>query len=163
LVLHIIPAVDQGAIDRVVSLFEERGQLDRLGVVDPDAVATCLDRARARLRAAEILAGSELWEPAFTSAYDAFRTAADALVLHLGFRVPAIQGAHRIATDVANAALQPRTAFSPASAERFRQGRHESEYFDPDRPVDKTVEDTRWAVEIARSAIEAVAVELSAF
>ncbi len=47
-------------------------------------------------------------------------------------------------------------AFAPAGAERFRQGRHESEYFDPTRPVEKTAADANWAVESARRAIDAV-------
>jgi hypothetical protein len=88
-----------------------------------------------------------LWEAAFTTAYDAYRTAADAVVLMFGHRIPATSGGHRIATDIAHAALQVSTvAFAPASAERFRQGRHESEHFDPDRPVEKMEADTRWAI-----------------
>lgn len=99
---------------------------------------------------------------AFTTAYDAFRTAADAVVLSLGYRVPATQGGHRIATDIAHAAMQPDTdAFAPAAAERFRQGRHESEYFDPERPVDKTEADAKWAVELAGRAIDSVGRALS--
>jgi len=100
---------------------------------------------------------------AFTTAYDAYRTGADALVLRLGYRVPATPGGHRIATDVAHAALQSSSdAFAPTSAERFRQGRHESEYFDPARPIDKTEGDTRWAIELATAALAAVETELSA-
>ena len=53
-------------------------------------------------------------------------------------------------------------AFGPAGAERFRQGRHESEYFDPARPVDKTADDARWAIDLATKAIDAVDAELSA-
>lgn len=96
-------------------------------------------------------------------AYDAYRTAADAVVLFLGYRVPATPGGHRIATDIAHAALQADTdAFTPAGAERFRQGRHESEYFDPARPVDKTAADASWAVELAGRAIHAATAAISA-
>ena len=52
-------------------------------------------------------------------------------------------------------------ASAPASAERFRQGRHESEYFD-DRPVDKTAADTTWALGLANDAVDAVTESLSA-
>jgi hypothetical protein len=108
------------------------------------------------------LIDAELWEPAFTTAYDAYRTAADAVVLFLGYRVPATAGGHRIATGIAHAALQgDADAFAPAGAERFRQGRHESEYFDPARPIDKTASDAAWAVELARRAIDAVDAALS--
>lgn len=143
-------------------MFERRGELDRLVQVDPADAAACLDRSRTRLTAAELLAGASLSEAAFTSAYDAYRGAADAIVLLLGYRVPATAGAHRIAMDIAHASVQPNPAFAPATAERFRQGRHESEYFDPGRPVDKTDEDVRWAVQLARAAIDAVAERLSA-
>lgn len=155
--------MDRDAVDRVIALFEGRGQLDRLEHVDETAAVACRSRAADRLKAASVLADAELWESAFTTAYDAYRTAADAIVLMLGFRVPATQGGHRIATDIAHAALQSMSdAFAPASAERFRQGRHESEYFDPARPVDKTAADARWAIDLATSAIAAVGAELSA-
>ncbi|PZS25699.1 MAG: hypothetical protein DLM59_19730 [Pseudonocardiales bacterium] len=154
--------VHANAADRVIALFEGRGQLDRLERVDAADARACLERARERLSAASLLANAHLSESAFTSAYDAFRTAADAVVLFLGYRVPATQGGHRIATDVAHAAIQPESqVFAPAGAERFRQGRHESEYFDPARPVDKTAADATWAVDLARRAIAAVAAAIS--
>lgn len=87
-------------------------------------------------------------------AYDAYRTAADSVVLFLGYRCPRPREATASRPNIAHAAMQPDTdAFAPAGAERFRQGRHESEYFDPARPVDKTAADARWAVELARRAI----------
>lgn len=110
-----------------------------------------------------MLADAELWESAFTAAYDAYRTAADAVVLALGYRVPATPGGHRIATDIAHAAMQADTdAFVAVGAERFRQGRHESEYFDPARPVDKSSADATWAIDLAARAIDAVGAGLSA-
>ena len=155
--------MDREAVDRVIALFESRGQLDRLEHVDEASALACRGRAADRLKAAAVLANAELWESAFTTAYDAYRTAADAIVLRLGFRVPATPGGHRIATDIAHAALQSTSdAFAPAGAERFRQGRHESEYFDPARPVDKTAGDARWAINLATAAIAAVDAELSA-
>ena len=153
--------MDQDAVARAVALFANRGQLDRLGDVDEGSARTCLARAAERLKAASVLAEAGFWESAFTTAYDSYRTAADAVVLSLGFRVPAIQGSHRIATDIADAALRSSSeAFATPSAERFRQGRHESEYFDPERPVDKTEGDARWALDLATAAVAAVAAEL---
>jgi HEPN domain-containing protein len=155
--------VDTDAAYRVIALFEGRGQLDRLELADAKAARACLDRAKERLSAASVLTDAQLWESAFTAAYAAYRTAADAVVLFLGYRVPATAGGHRIATDITHAAMQAETgAFAPAGAERFRQGRHESEYFDPARPVDKTAADASWAVGLARRAIEAVERALSA-
>jgi hypothetical protein len=154
--------VDVEAAGRVIALFEGRGQLDRLERVDASDARACLARAQQRLSAACVLIDAELWEPAFTTAYDAFRTAADAVVLFLGYRIPATAGGHRIATDIAHAALQADAdAFAPAGADRFRQGRHESEYFDPARPIDKTAADAAWGVELARRAITAVDAALS--
>ena len=155
--------MDTEAAARVIALFDGRGQLDALEHADSSGVRACLDRASERLRAASVLVDAELWESAFTSAYDAYRTAADAIVLSLGYRIPATPGGHRIATDIADAALRSKTlAFSPAGAERFRQGRHESEYFDPARPVDKTAGDAGWAIDLTTAAIDAVDAELSA-
>jgi hypothetical protein len=155
--------VNRQTANRVIELFVNRSQLDRVLSADDAAVRACLDRALQRLKAAEVLRDVELLESAFTNAYDAYRTAADALVLMLGYRVPAAPGGHRIATDIAHAALQASTvACAPASAERFRQGRHESEYFDPDRPVEKTVADTTWALGLAHDAVGAVTASLSA-
>lgn len=105
------------AAARVIGLFEGRGQLDRLEHVDTKDARACLDRAKERLSAASMLAEGKLWESAFTASYDGYRTAADAVVLFLGYRVPATQGGHRIATDIAHAAMQPDTdAFAPAGA-----------------------------------------------
>lgn len=149
-------------MNRVIALFEGRGQLDRLDHTDAAAARACLERAKERLSAASLLIDARLWESAFTAAYDAYRTSTDAVVLFLGYRVPATQGGHRIATDIAQAAMKSDTqAFAPAGAERFRQGRHESEYFDPARPVDKTAADVRWAVELSGRAIAAVGPAIS--
>ena len=155
--------MDKGATERVIDLFVRRDQLDKLDHTDAAAARFCLARASDRLKAATVLAGEKLWESAFTTAYDAYRTSADAIVLSLGYRVPATPGGHRIAVDIAHAAMQSDThAFATVSAERFRQGRHESEYFDPARPVDKTVDDAQWAIDLAGEAITAVDAELSA-
>jgi hypothetical protein len=70
---------------------------------------------------------------------------------------PAVAGAHRITIDIAQAAISAEgEAFASTTAERFRTGRHEAEYFDPDRPSEKAEIDARWAVEKAAAAIDAV-------
>lgn len=137
-------------------MFTGRGQLKPIDSA-PTAADVCLGRAQERLEAARVLSQAELWESAYTAAYDAYRTAADAVVLSLGFRVPATAGAHRITVNVAEAALGDATdAFAPAPAERIRQGRHDSEYFDPVRPIDKSSDDVAWALALAARAVEAV-------
>ena len=117
----------------------------------------CLARARNRHEAAALLLAAGLWDPAFTAAYDAYRSTADAVALYLGYRVPAVGGAHRIVCDVAHAALaEVTTAFTPSTAERFRRERHASEYFDPSNPVEKVQADATWAVALAEDALVAV-------
>lgn len=154
--------MDSQHAEPVLRLLEARGQLDRLPGADAAAARACLDRAKSRLAASRLLVDAGHWESAYTTAYDAYRTAADSVVLGLGYRVPAIAGAHRIATDITHAALRGVTAaFEPPTAERFREGRHESEYFDPERPVDKTQADAVWAVERAQSAVDVVETALS--
>lgn len=153
--------MDRDRAERVLAMFETRGEAERLESAGPTAAAGCLGRAKDRLTATELLLDAGLWESAFTNAYDAYRMAAESMVLALGFRVPAVAGAHRITIDVAQAAVGDASeVFAAASAERFRTGRHEAEYFDPDRSVEKTEADARWAVERASTAVDAVAAAL---
>lgn len=154
--------MDRERAQRVLTVFEGRGEVEVLVSAGPLAAAACLDRARTRLSAAELLLGASHWESAFTTAYDAYRMAAESVVLALGYRVPAVAGAHRITIDIAQAAVGAESgAFAGAAAERFRTGRHEIEYFDPDRPAEKTEPDAQWAVEKASSAIVAVAAAIT--
>lgn len=149
--------MDRDRAERVLAMFEKRGEVEALASAGAVAAQACLDRARGRLAAAELLLGAEHWESAFTNSYDAYRMAGESLVLALGYRVPAVVGAHRITIDIAQGAVGAETdAFASVAAERFRTGRHEAEYFDPDRPSEKTEVDARWAVEKAARAIGAV-------
>jgi hypothetical protein len=150
--------MDRERAERVLAMFEKRGEVEALVSALPAAAQACLDRARGRLAAAELLFGAEHWESVFTTAYDVYRIAAESIVLALGHRVPAVPGAHRITIDIAQAATGGARgdAFAGATAERFRTGRHEAEYCDPDRPSEKTELDARWAVVKASEAIEAV-------
>jgi HEPN domain-containing protein len=153
--------MDRERARRVIELLEQRGQLDAVAGDVRSAAGVCLERARRRHQAAALLLTAGLWDPAFTAAYDAYRSAADALVLYLGYRVPAV-GAHRLVCDVAHAAVANVSgAFAPATAERFRRERHASEYFDPSNPVEKVQADATWAVALAEEAITAVGAAIS--
>ena len=154
--------MDRERARRVIELLEQRGQLDAVAGGVRSAAGVCLERARRRHQAAALLLTAGLWDPAFTAAYDAYRSAPDALVLYLGYRVPAVGGAHRLVCDVAHAALANVSgAFAPATAERFRRERHASEYFDPSNPVEKVQADATWAVALAGEAITDVGVAIS--
>jgi hypothetical protein len=142
---------------RVLAMFESRGDVETISGANDSAPRACLARARTRFEAAVLLAGADHWDVAFTTAYDAYRMSAEAIVVALGYRVAAVPGAHRITFDIAEAALGSEAqAFAASAAERFRSGRHESEYFDPERQVDKTPQDVQWALDRTRAAIDAV-------
>lgn len=154
--------MDRERARRVIELLEQRGQLDAVAGDVRSAAGVCLERARRRHQAAALLLTAGLWDPAFTAAYDAYRSAADAVALFLGYRLPAVHGAHRIVCDVAQAALSDVTsAFTPSTAERFRRERHASEYFDPSNPVEKVQADARWAVALAEETITVVGAAIS--
>ena len=153
--LHYRGIVDARA-ERVIEMFEKRGEVEAIQSGGKVAARASLERARQHLEAAELLVDAGKWEPAFTTAYDAYRMAAESIVVALGYRVPAVKGAHRITADIANAAFGNSTVFTAASAEQFRSGRHDAEYFDPDRPVEKTEADARWAVDLAQRAVTEV-------
>jgi len=161
--LPSLRAVDHERARRALDLFERRGDVEPIEGDVAAAAWVCLDRAKARGTAAALLVDAGLWDPAFTSAYDAYRSAADAVVLCLGYRVPAVAGAHRISCDIAAATVGAGPGpFSPASAERFRRERHTSEYFDPEHPVEKVEADARWALDLAGRALVVVESALSA-
>jgi uncharacterized protein (UPF0332 family) len=143
-------------LDRVIKLYEGKGTIERIQGAGVESARTCLARANERLAAAEHLLDGEHWEPAYTTAYDAYRSAADAIVLLHGYRTAARPGAHEATLAFAAAALDE-SPFTEPTASTFRQGRNASEYFDPERPIGKTDGDARWAVDQARSACAAVA------
>jgi hypothetical protein len=142
-------------LGRVIKLYEGKGTIERVEGATPASARACLARANERRAAAELLLDGKHWEPAYTTAYDAYRSAADAIVLLHGYRTAARPGAHEATLAFAAAALDE-SPFTEPTASMFRQGRHASEYFDPNRPIDKTEGDARWALDQARSACAAV-------
>jgi hypothetical protein len=56
---------------RVLAMFESRGDVERISGADVSAARACLARARTRFEAAVLLAGADHWDVAFTTAYDA--------------------------------------------------------------------------------------------
>lgn len=142
---------------RMAERLGRQGQVDDVRSGGVDAATECLGLAQRRLDAADVLLRADQWEVAFTTAYEAYRTAADAVLLLLGYRVGGVQGAHRIVFDLAHAAVGDETdAFEPVVASRFRQTRNRAAYFDPARPTDTTADDARWAATLAGRAIAAV-------
>lgn len=137
---------------RVIAVYEKKGTVEAISGGGVDAARACLVRAQERLAGAEVLLDNEFWELTYTTAYDAHRTAADALALLHGYRTTAWPGAHVAAHTIAAAVIDRDSAFNDATFAAFRQGRAASEYYDPERPAAKTEADARWAVDQARRA-----------
>lgn len=152
--------MDEKRARSLLAKLEREGKVEALQGASDEAARACVARARDRLAAAQVLVDSEHWEAAFTTAYDGYRMSAEAVVLATGHRVPAVPGAHVITFDIARAAVGT-DVFAKPTADRFRRARHDSEYFDPERPVEKTEDDARWALEKTAAAVEAVRAAVS--
>ena len=139
-------------LQRVIDLYESRSTIERVESAGPPSARACLTRAQQHLGAAETLLAGDFWDAAYTTAYDAYRMAADALVLLHGYRTVGKQGAHEAALALAAAALNGPSVFETPKSTQFRQGRAAAEYFDPDRPDEKTRGDAQWALDQAREA-----------
>lgn len=93
-------------------------------------------------------------EGAFVAAYDAYRMAAESLLLRQGMRAAGGKGSHAVVEDGVSAQFSGEIgAFAKPTFERFRRMRHSAQYFDPDVP-EVTSEDAHWALATAKAAIE---------
>jgi uncharacterized protein (UPF0332 family) len=142
-------------LQNVIDVHGRKGTIERIEGGGVDVARTALARAQEHLAAAEVLLERELWAPAYTTAYDAYRQAADAITLLHGYRSTSAPGGHVAALAFAAAALDD-SPFKEPTASTFRQDRHAAQYFDPERPITRTQADARWAVDQARSACAAV-------
>lgn len=119
-----------------------------------DAAGRLLDRAERRLTTALAGLGGGDAEGAFVAAYDAYRMAAESLLLRQGLRSTAGAGSHVTVEDAVSAQFASAiTAFAKPTFENFRRMRHSAQYFDPDGPT-ITHDDAAWAISTARSAAE---------
>jgi len=117
-----------------------------------DAAGGLLDRAERRLTTASAGLGGSDAEGAFVAAYDAYRMAAESLLLRQGLRATGGEGSHVAVEDAVSAQFASAiTAFAKSTFEAFRRMLHRAEYFDPDEPT-FTYDDAAWAISTARSA-----------
>jgi uncharacterized protein (UPF0332 family) len=141
-----------------VSFLIERGRLEALGETDLDsAAATAIERGKKRLgTAASALEGDDI-DGAYAAAYDAYRMAAEALLLRQGFLATGGEGSHMTVEDAISAQFANRIAgYAKATFERFRKTRHTAQYFDPSAaPLDRG--DAEWALGISRAAVDGAA------
>ena len=93
-------------------------------------------------------------EGAFVAAYDAYRMAAESLLVRQGLRATGGAGSHVTVEDAVSAQFASAVkAFAKPTFERFRRMRHSAQYYDPDGPA-ITHDDAAWAISTAQSAME---------
>jgi len=143
--------------DRTVTFLVERGRLESVPVLDAAAAAsTAIERAARRLRTAT--GGLEAGDPdgAYAAGYDAYRIAAEALLIRQGLRATGGDGSHVTVEDAVSAQFAGEIEeFAKPTFERFRRTRHMAQYFDPSA-APTSAEDAAWALEKSRGAIAGV-------
>lgn len=132
---------------------------DRLEHVTGDSRTQDADRlirdASRRLESANSLLGSDHGS-AFSLAYDAYRMAAESLLVRQGLRATGGDGSHRTVEDaISNQFGNEIAAFTKPTFERFRQMRNAVQYPDHEAP-ELDDDDARWATGIAGEAVSGV-------
>jgi uncharacterized protein (UPF0332 family) len=134
-----------------------RGRLERIdGKTAGESAATIIGRASRRLLTADggLKAGDV--EGAFAAAYDAYRMAAEALLIRQGLRATGGEGSHVTVEDALSAQYTRQIpGFAKPTFERLRRTRHSAQYFDPSS-AEISAEDSAWALSTARTVVEAV-------
>ena len=140
-----------------VEFLINRNRLEQIaGKAASESAFLLLDRATRRLLTAA--GGLEVGdaEGAFSAAYDAYRMAAEALLICQGLRATGGDGSHMTVEDAISAQYSTSiVAFAKPTFERFRRTRHTVQYFDPSA-AEITEDDALWALATARGAVEGV-------
>ena len=148
--------------NRTIDHLLSRGRLE---LIAGDTVARSAElivgRARRRLLTAEGgLAAGDV-DGAFAAAYDAYRMAAEALLIRQGLRATGGEGSHITVEDAVSSQFGSQIrCFAKPTFERLRRTRHAAQYFDP-TSADISADDSAWALSTARSAVADVAKLLS--
>lgn len=112
---------------------------------------------RASLRITTAQAGLNGGDPegAFVAAYDAYRMAADSLLVRQGLRATGGVGSHATVEDAVAAQFADSIrGLAKPTFGRFRRARNGAQYFDPDAPG-ITVTDAEWAIATATEVVTA--------
>jgi HEPN domain len=135
----------------------ERNRLERIeGATAAGSASTIVSRAAKRILTGDAGLNAGDVEGAFVAAYDAYRMAAEALLLRQGLRATGGDGSHMTVEDAISSQFGSRIAgFAKPTFERLRRTRHAAQYFDPDS-AEISEDDSRWALEISRAVVEAV-------
>jgi uncharacterized protein (UPF0332 family) len=134
-----------------------RGRLERIDATTAGAAAVAIiERATRRLLTADggLEAGDV--DGAFSAAYDAYRMAAEALLVRQGLRATGGDGSHVTVEDAIGAQFAEQIpGFAKPTFEHLRRTRHAAQYFDP-FSAEISADDSTWALSTARTVVEAV-------
>ena len=149
----VVGAWEQGR--STVEYLMSNGRLEQVAAEGAnDAADGVLDRAERRLTTASAGLGGGDVEGAFVAAYDAYRMAAESLLVRQGLRAIGGAGSHVTVEDAVSAQFASAVkAFAKPTFERFRRMRHSAQYYDSDGPA-ITHNDAAWAILTAQSAAE---------
>ena len=140
-----------------------RGRLERIdGSTAGESATTIIGRATRRLLTADGgLAAGDV-EGSFAAAYDAYRMAAEALLIRQGLRATGGEGSHMTVEDAISAQYAKQIpGLAKPTFERLRRTRHSAQYFDPSS-AEISADDSAWALSTARTVVETVEGLLSA-
>lgn len=150
--------------EQTVQYLVSRGRLETVEVEDLAASADALI-ARSALRveataAAALQAGDV--DGAYVAAYDAYRMAAESLLMRQGLRATGGDGSHMAVEDAVSAQFGTQIpAFIKRTFEQLRRTRHTAQYFDPTAaPI--TERDAVWAIGKAEAALSGAKALLAA-
>lgn len=134
-----------------------RSRLEHIdGATAAGSALTIIGRAKRRLLTAEAGLGAGDIEGGFVAAYDAYRMAAEALLICQGLRATGGDGSHMTVEDVISAQFGSTIPeFAKPTFERLRRTRHAAQYFDPSS-AEISVDDSLWALGKARAVVDAV-------
>lgn len=142
---------------KTIEYLISRGSIERIdGSAVSESATAIIERASRRLLTAEggLNAGDP--EGAFAAAYEAYRKAAEALLICQGLRATGAEGSHVTVEDAISAQftrLIP--GFAKPTFERLRRTRHSVQYFDPSN-VEISVDDSEWAISTATKVVQTV-------
>jgi hypothetical protein len=150
--------------ERTVQFLVDRNRLESFEAKDLAALTEALiGRAvlRVETTATAALAGGDV-DGAFVAAYDAYRMAAEALLVRQALRATGGDGSHMAVEDAVSAQFGTEIpAFAKPTFERLRRARHSAQYFDPSAPP-LIASDATWAIEKAKEALSGVKALLAA-
>ena len=150
--------------ERTVQFLISRGRLENVEVEDlAESADALIGRAALRVEAtaaAALKAGDV--DGAYVAAYDAYRMAAESLLVRQGLRATGGDGSHMAVEDAVSAQFGTDIpAFAKPTFERLRRTRHTAQYFDPAAaPITKS--DASWAIEKATAALSGAKALLAA-